>query len=336
MRIGIFGGSFNPPHLGHINALITVSKKAGLNLVKIIPTKQNPLKAPTDGPSDKDRLEMTRMAFSGFEDQFIFEIDDQELLREGNSYTIDTILNYRKEYKADDLFFIMGMDKLNELSEWKNYEKLLQETNLIITTRPGYDQPHAIDELPGYLRPLVSEFDFNIIELETGRHIQFISLNDVEVSSSNLRKRLRLGRPVDKFLPLNVENYIRDHHLYKFIGHKIKDYTTLSQFCGNFLSSKKAIGVKALDISSLNSVSSFVVIGSGTSQRHTSGLAENLIKAVKEEFNVHPQSVEGLNEGRWVVVDYGFLIVHIFYDFVRLEYNIEALWKEGKSLPLNE
>lgn len=82
--------------------------------------------------------------------------------------------------------------------------------------------------------------------------------------------------------------------------------------------------------------SEFTLVASGTSTRHAASLAENLVTAVKDEFHLHPQSVEGLDEGRWVVVDYGSLIVHIFYDFVRQEYNLEGLWKMAKDLGIKD
>jgi len=78
------------------------------------------------------------------------------------------------------------------------------------------------------------------------------------------------------------------------------------------------------------------LIASGTSTRHAASLAENVVQAVKEEYNVLPQSVEGVDEGRWVVIDYGSLIVHVFYDFVRQEYSLEKLWKDGKDLNLKD
>ena len=86
----------------------------------------------------------------------------------------------------------------------------------------------------------------------------------------------------------------------------------------------------------LTAPSEFVVIASGTSTRHAAAMAENVVMAVKEEYNVLPQSVEGIDEGRWVLVDYGSLIVHIFYDFVRQEYSLENLWREGKDLGLKD
>lgn len=86
----------------------------------------------------------------------------------------------------------------------------------------------------------------------------------------------------------------------------------------------------------MSAPSEYAVIASGTSTRHAAAMAENVVMAVKEEYNVHPQSVEGIDEGRWVLVDYGSLIVHIFYDFVRQEYSLENLWRQGVDLGLKD
>lgn len=334
MRVGIFGGSFNPPHNGHLNSVHTVAKKLGLKKVHIVPTAQNPLKTPVEGPTPEQRLELTRRAFAQYGEQFF--IDDQEISRGGKSYTIDTVKNIRKEVEADDLFLIIGADKFEELSQWKDYKKILKEVNLVVTTRPGYDVPESQDELPEYLKELVAEFDFNFIELTTGRNIQFVTLQDVEISSSELRKWLRSGRPVEKYLPLSAESYIRETKLYRHLGDRISDYKKFSEFVGNVLFSRKGIQVMGYDLTKLTAPSEYAVIASGTSTRHASSLAENVVMAVKEEFNFLPQSVEGMDEGRWVLVDYGSLIVHIFYDFVRQEYSLENLWREGTDLKLKD
>jgi nicotinate-nucleotide adenylyltransferase len=334
MKVGIFGGSFNPPHMGHLNAIQTVAKKAGLGKVHVVPAAQNPLKTPVEGPTAEQRLELTRLAFAQYGDSYV--VDDQELKRGGLSFTIDTVMNLRKEYKAEDLYLIVGADKFEELAQWKDYQKILTEANLIITTRPGYDIPESLDEMPGYLKPLVADFDFNFIELSTGRNIQFITLRDIEISSSEVRKWLRTGKPVDKYLPLSVESYIKEHKLYRNLGDKIGDYKKFAEYCSNILFANKGIAVRAFDLTKITAPSEFSVIASGTSTRHASGMAENLVLAVKEEYNVHPQSVEGIDEGRWVLVDYGSLIVHVFYDFVRQEYNLEKLWKDGTDLNVKD
>jgi nicotinate-nucleotide adenylyltransferase len=334
MKIGIFGGSFNPPHNGHINSLQTVAKKFGLDKIHVVPAAQNPLKTPVEGPTPEQRLELTRMAFDQYGDQYF--VDDQEIKRGGNSYTIDTIMNLRKTYEAQDLYLIVGADKFEELSQWKDYQKILTEANLIVTTRPGYDTPETLEEMPGFLKPLVAEFDFNFIELNTGRNVQFITLRDVEISSTEVRKWLRSGKPVEKYLPLSVESYLKEHKLYRNIGDRIGDFQKFTVFCADALFAKKGINVRGFDLTKMSAPSEYTLIASGTSTRHASSMAENLVVAVKEEYGVHPQSVEGVDEGRWVLVDYGSLIIHLFYDYVRLEYSLENLWREGKDLGLKD
>ena len=332
MRVGIFGGSFNPPHNGHINSLQTVHKKLGIDKIFIVPNMQNPLKVPVEGPTPFQREEMVKLALQSYESAF--EVDNQEIHRGGLSFTIDTVLNYRKTVKAEDLYLIIGADNLESFNEWKEYKKILTECNLIVTTRPGFQIPTDEEDLPGYLKDLVEEYDFNFLELKTGRNIQFITLEDIEVASSQLRKALRTGKSVQRHLPLPVENYIKEQGLYKPIGDRIGDFKKFADFCGQALFDKKAIAVMGYDLRELSAPTEFALVASGTSTRHASSLAEHVADRVKEEYGVLPQGIEGLDEGRWVVLDYGSLMVHLFYDFVRIEYSIEKLWKDGKDLVL--
>ncbi len=334
MKIGIFGGSFNPPHNGHVNSLTTVQKKMGFDEIHIIPNNQNPLKIPMDGPSNEHRVEMAKLAFSTYGDAF--KVNDIELKRGGKSYTVDTIKELLKTHKSSELFLIIGADNFENFSEWKDYKKILELVNIVVTTRPGYQIPENESEWPDYLTPYVAESDFGTLELNTGRSIEFLTLNDLDISSSELRKKLRLGRPTEKFLPLAVESYIKEKHLYKVTGQKISDYKVFAQFCAQVLFDKKGIAVKAYDLQGVSTSCDFSLIASGTSTRHSSSMAENLVKAVKDEFNLYPLAVEGVDEGRWVVVDYGALIVHLFYDFVRQEYRLEDLWKDGKEIKMSD
>ena len=334
MRVGIFGGSFNPPHMGHINSLLTVQKKAGLDKVHVIPAAQSPLKMEVEGATADQRFDLVKQALIGYGKQFV--VDDQEIKRGGLSYTIDTVMNLRKTVEAEDLYLIVGADQLEDFNHWKDFQKILTETNLIVTTRPGWDIPAEADELPEYLKALVAEYDFNFIELKTGRNVQFIRLDDVEVSASEVRKLLRTGRPVEKLLPLSVESYVREHKMYRPIGDKIGDFAKFTAFCGDVLFGKKAIQTRGFDLTNMSAPSEYTLVASGTSTRHATSLAENIVQSVKEQYNVLPQSIEGTDEGRWVVVDYGALIVHVFYDFVRQEYSLEKLWTDGKDMNLKD
>lgn len=334
MKIGILGGSFNPPHFGHLNLARTAREKAGLSEVRVIPAAKNPLKKMVEGPSAEERLELTRLAFADLGPGF--NVDDREIKRGKTSYTIQTLEEIKAENPEAELFLIMGADLLPEFKAWKDWKKILEIANLIVTSRPGVDLPKSQEDLPEFLQPFVTDQDFNFMTLKTGREIQFLQLNDVAVSATELRKWLRTGKSVQKYIPLGVESRIKEKGLYAPLGDRIGDYEQFAEFCANILFSRKAINVRGFDLRPTTAPTEFAIICSGTSTRHTSSLAENLAAAVKEEFNVFPQSLEGAEEGRWVLLDYGSLIVHIFYDYIRQEYSLENLWKEGKDLNLKD
>lgn len=333
-KVGLFGGSFNPIHLGHIQSVVDVANKMELDKVFVIPAYLNPHKITMDGPTPEQRLEITRI---GMEDYSEFVgVDDQEILRKGPSYTIETIRSYLSEYEPSDLHLILGVDTFQRFDEWKEFEEILANSNLIVTSRPGSHLPFSIEDIPKGVRPLVAAFDRNYIELTTGRHIEFIRIEDVDISATDVRKKLRTGHRVEKFLSFPVEKYIKDNNLYEPIGDKIPDFYEFTKKCTKFLIAKSAISVKSFDLTGLEKPSEYTLICSGTSTRHTVALAEQLHQYVKEEYGVGPLSFEGLQEGRWVVLDYGSLIVHVFYDYARQEYKMEDLWVDGKAILIEE
>ncbi len=332
MKRGFFGGSFNPPHNGHIQSLLGVQKKLGLKVVHIIPSFSNPLKVSLEGPAPEQRLEMTRLAFQSYGDQFF--VDDREIRRKGKSFTVETIAELKKEFPQDDLYMIIGADLFDELADWKKIDQILAETNIVVMTRPGFDLPSTLEDLPSWLRPFTEEFDFNFAQLKTDKTIQFVSLPEIDISATNVRKRLRLGRPVDQFIPLAAENYIRTQELYKKQQKKVEDYKKFAQHCASVLSDKKAVAIIGFDLEGTSPTTDLALVASGTSTRHASSLAESVIRSAKEEFQLSPFSIEGMDEGRWIVVDYGAIMIHIFYDFVRQEYNLEGLWRNSKVLDL--
>jgi nicotinate-nucleotide adenylyltransferase len=263
-------------------------------------------------------------------------IDDQELRRGGPSYSIDTVRSYAKSVSPENLFLIVGIDQFEQFDQWKDFEEILTHANLIVVTRPHFSMPFSQEDVPQGLQKIVAAFERQFIQLETGRSIEFVRLQDKEVSASDVRKRLRTGRSVDAFLTIPVEEYIREQGLYAPIGPRIGDYEQFTRFCAQVLFGKKGINIRGFDLRNMESATEFALIASGTSTRHASALAEAVQRAVKEEYNVFPMSAEGLSEGRWVLLDYGSLIVHVFYDFVRQEYRLEDLWKAGRDLQIRE
>ena len=332
-RTGIFGGSFNPMHMGHMNVLQTVQSRMNLEKIFVVPSAQNPLKPVTEGPTDQQRLDTLKIGTGEFD---YLEVDDQEIRRGGKSYTIDTITEYAKKIDPADLFLIVGLDAFEEFDRWKDFEKILTLANLIVVTRPNHTLPFTQNDLPEGIRPLVAVFDRQYVALHSGRAIEFVRLNDLDISSTDIRKRMRSGMNVDRHLDLQVEEYLRTNQIFAPIGPKIGDYEAFTRFCAQALWDKKAIQVRGFDLSKIEAPTEFTLVASGTSTRHANSLAEAVQRAVKEEFNVFPQSVEGVSEGRWVVLDYGALIVHVFYDFVRQEYRLEDLWRAGRDLLLQE
>lgn len=330
-RVGIFGGTFNPLHMGHLNVIQTVRNRIGLDNVIVVPAAQNPHKIPVEGPSDEQRVKMLEVGLKEFD---FVQIDTQELDRGGLSYTINTIENYAKKVSPESLYLIIGMDQFERFDTWKDFARLLSLCNLIVCSRPGHAMPFSADDLPEGLKPLVAAFDRSYVQLNGGTGIEFVRLQDVDVSASSVRKNLRTGRATDRSLTIPVEEYIRENQLYGPLHERIGDFEKFTKFCAAALMDKKAINVLGFDLRDIDGPSEFTLVASGTSTRHASSLAEAVVRAVKEEYNVHPQSLEGMGEGRWVLIDYGALIVHVFYDYVRQEYRLENLWRAGKPLTL--
>lgn len=324
-RIGIFGGTFNPVHLGHINSAHTVFRRLKLDRLFIVPAHENPLKMFVEGPSPEQRLEMAKVAF--LIESEGFSVDDQEILRSGPSYTITTVLNYRKRYPAEAIYLILGADHLHTLERWKDFDRLVRECNLVFTSRPGSELPRDVESFPARIAAEIEMFEKGFAQLKSGRYIEFVQLEDQDVSASEVRKRIRTGQKVSNLIPGSVEDYIHTHGLYGPIGAKIGDFEKFTEFCRNKLDERKAVNVAKYDLRTRSAPSEFAVVASGTSTRHASSLAENLIRDTRNEYGVLPQGIEGLSEGRWVLLDYGSLIVHVFYDYVRNEYQLEELWR---------
>lgn len=329
-KVGLFGGSFNPIHLGHVQSVVDVTEKLELEKVFVIPAYLNPHKELIEGPSPEERLEITKAGMSDYNEYV--EVDEQEILRKGPSYSIDTINSYLEKYSSDEIHLIIGMDTFAKFDTWKNFEQILDKVNLVVTSRPGNQLPFSIEDIPKGVRSFVAAFDRNYIELTSGRHIEFVRIEDVDVSATEVRKKLRTGQRVEKYLSYPVEQYIRENKLYEPIGDKIPDYRVFTEECAKQLDSKGALNTKAFDLSENDYPAEYTIVASGTSSRNSSALAEFIQSRIKETYGVFPLSVEGMKEGRWIVLDYGTLMIHVFYDFARQEYRLEDLWKEGELI----
>lgn len=331
--VAIYGGTFDPFHMGHTYCIQTILEKTKIQKVFVLPAYQNPLKEFVDGPTPEQRVAMVRAGLQDFDN---VEVDDQEIQRKGKSYTIQTVEKYLERYEPEQLHLVVGLDEFYQLHKWHQFEKLLGLCNFIVVSRPGNILPFTKEDLPEALRPFVDVLDRSFIALTTGRTVEFMRVKGIDVAATEIRKFLKTNRSVDKFLDIRVEEYIKEHNLYPLIGPKVGDYNAFTEFCADRLFAKKAINVRGLNLKKLVAPSDFVIIASGTSKRHAQSLGEWLYKEVKNQYGLTPVGIEGMDEGRWVLIDYGQLIIHIFYDYVRLEYNLENLWRTAEDLKLKD
>ncbi len=178
MKIAIYGGSFNPPHTGHVEAARSVYEQLRPDKFLIIPTNISPHKAMDDNsPQPMERLEMCRIAFGDIPG---VEISDMEIRREGKSYTATTIDSLREEYPGDEICLVMGTDMFLSFRSWYRYQYLIDNVTLAVLSREAYDT-YEIEQFKAEL------------EKENGARVEIIPHQVLPMSSTEIRERLRLG-----------------------------------------------------------------------------------------------------------------------------------------------
>jgi len=147
MKIGLLGGTFNPIHIGHLILAEEAREKLGLDRIIFVPAYLPPHQDNSDIAPAAHRLNMARLAIKGNK---LFSVSDMEIKRDGRSYTIDTVREFKKVYPNDELYFIIGSDLLTYLDAWKDLVEIIKMVKFIAATRPGY----PLQNLPSYLTTL--------------------------------------------------------------------------------------------------------------------------------------------------------------------------------------
>ncbi len=310
--------------------MVTVANKLGLSQVVCIPAHQSPHRPMTEGPSAEQRLAMVQTGLKPL--SHLITVDDREIRRGGLSYTVETLKSLREDYPEEELFLIMGMDQFLNFPQWKDFGQILELTHLVVTSRPDIELPLSLEDFPKALQALVEAFDGEEALLQNGHKILLVQLKDVLVSATEIRRRYRQNQPAAKLVTPEVDAFIREQGLYQADPSRVGDFEVFTKFCAQALERKNGINILGFDLRELQGPSEFTLVCSGTSTRHAISLSEEAVKSVKEEYGLWPLNIEGQREGRWVVIDYGSLIIHIFYDFVRLEYRLEELWREAPPI----
>ena len=198
MKIGVLGGTFDPIHNGHLGIADAACRELGLARVLFVPARDPWLKGRVDVVPSRDRFEMVKLAISGTPR---YEISRVDLQREGPSYTVDTLSDLRRELGASaELYFILGMDAMEDLPEWREPDRIVQMCRLVVAKRPGVgiiDLKALEARLPGI----------------SGRVV--VIDNDLyDINSTEIRRLVAAGRSISGLVPDAVARYIRENGLY--------------------------------------------------------------------------------------------------------------------------
>ncbi|HSG82608.1 MAG TPA: nicotinate-nucleotide adenylyltransferase [Gemmatimonadota bacterium] len=189
MRLGIFGGTFDPPHVGHLIVADDAAAALRLDRVVFVPAGRHPLKGARVEAPESIRLQMIEAATAGNE---LFGVDDRELRRQGASFTVDTLTEIAAENPGAELFLLVGSDILAELDQWRRVDEINRLADVTIISRAGVDATAA------------SSGDYRRVEV-----------THVAISSSDVRDRIRTGRPYRYLVPGPVYKIIEENSLYR-------------------------------------------------------------------------------------------------------------------------
>jgi len=192
MNIGIFGGAFNPPHIGHLIVAEAVREHLHLERVLFVPSAAPPHRTDVGRATAEARLAMTRLAVQG---NPAFEVSDVEIQRPGRSYTIDTLTALEVIHAGAKLHLLIGSDNFAEFHTWKSPREILAKCDLIVFPRP--------------------DFPVNDVRNEFSRAARFVNVPQIGISASEIRRRVKMGKSIRYMVPPPVEEYILSKRLYR-------------------------------------------------------------------------------------------------------------------------
>lgn len=314
-KIGILGGSFDPPHNGHLQTLLLCLSKLKLDWIYIIPSYQTPGKA-FSKTSPESRLAMAKQGF----DLPNVEVLDIEIKKLSTSYTIDTL---EELSLSDEVFLIIGSDLLAGMIKWKRFEKIIEKVNVAVINRSGsllsdFKQEH----LPLFKKYIQKNLK-SCWKMKTGNEFIFIDSDKyIKLSSSILKNKIKLNISTKKYIPaqLNIDKH------YQYLTPV--DEKVMNEGIIKFLKEERAIRPEIFSFN--EAVYEHIIITSALNTRHVKAICKLLIEYIKNSYDIEPSIIEGGDLGQWVVLDYDFLIIHIFYDYLRDHYKLEELWSTRK------
>lgn len=199
MRLGVLGGSFNPFHKAHLQVAIATRDQHELDRVLLMPAAQPPHKD-TDLAPPRSRLAMVEIATA---DIAGLEGADLELQRAGPSYTVDTLVELKRQHPGVELFFVMGSDSLLDFHSWRQPERILELARIVVVHRPGFDFRSQSDEFHHFSEDVLLRIEKDQVKMPPS-----------DINSTTIREAIRSGTSVAEWVPPGVLRYIEEHGLY--------------------------------------------------------------------------------------------------------------------------
>lgn len=191
-KLGILGGTFNPPHIAHLIVAESVRDQLKLDKVLFIPAATPPHKTNIEIIPAEQRSRMLRLATKS---NPFFGVSDIELHRKGKSFTIDTLIELKGRFPKSIFYYLLGIDLLIEFDTWKNPDRILEECTLVAMNRPDADLARVDKELL--------------------RKVELVNVPNLDISSTIIRRRVKFGRSIKYLVPDEVEKYILENSMYK-------------------------------------------------------------------------------------------------------------------------
>ncbi len=336
----MFGGTFDPIHLGHIQTVAALQKDLKIDQIRWVLSAQPPHREQPQA-SIEQRLSMLEIALVDFPNMVS---DDIEVRRDKASYTIDTLIHFRQSYPEASINLIVGSDIMASFNSWHRYEEILNVANIIVMHRAGY--PNDINPV---LQDAITEDWSEVIKTAFG-NVFVYAAPPVPISATQIRKAIAKASDVQDSLNPDVYEFIQQNHLYVSAKSPEKQTETHEnimiespvqadfsaapiqfdseqqvQMIVESLEDNKALDIKVLNISEVASFADYMVVATGTSSTHLRAISGNTVRELSRK-GLKSIGEEGLDSNEWVLADFGDVVVHVMRQEVRELYDLEKLW----------
>lgn len=318
MKVVFFGGTFDPPHEGHLALAEAVLEKGIADHVMFVPAWIPPHKILKGRVPYSDRLRMMELAAGTRKNMSVSGLEGE---RGGVSYTIDSLESLSADHPENEYILLIGGDSLAQLHTWHRAGELAERFRIVFCPRPG--------ETPD-LEELLKHWPQKIAEKLLSGAITDLPLSDL--ASTGIRKTLSDGR-IPNGIPPQVMDYIRQRRLYMNEEKNVVKPTAkeVACFCANVADERKGTDVVVMDMTELSAIADFFVICTGTSAPHLRAISENIQKEMREKLDIRGK-IDGTPESNWIIVDTGNVMVHIFTQESRDLYQLENLWGDAEKI----